>query len=336
MNTDNFNENDIRPKKLMENQATAVLIDIGRLLIKASEFVQVNCPACDSENYYKKYNKYGFTFVECNDCKTIFTNPRPTDEILSYFYKDSVNYAYWNEHVFPASEEVRRKKIFVPRVDKIEMFCRKYNVATNNLLEIGAGFGTFCLEAQSRNTFKRIVAVEPTPKLAETCRKKGLEVIEDVIENITFSEHEKFDVVVNFEVIEHLFSPKDFILNCRRLLKVGGLFVVTCPNGQGFDFMVLGEKCNSLDHEHLNYFNPKSLSLLLENNGFEVLESLTPGKLDADLVRTKILEGELDVKDNPFLMHVLVERWEELGEKFQSFLAENNLSSHMWIVARKI
>jgi 2-polyprenyl-3-methyl-5-hydroxy-6-metoxy-1,4-benzoquinol methylase len=336
MNNDSFKENDIRPKNLMGKQAIAATIDIGRLLIKANEFTEVSCPACESTDYQKKYNKYSLTFVECRKCKTIFTNPRPTEEVLSYFYKDSVNYAYWNEYIFPASEEVRRKKIFVPRVDKTLMFCQKYNVETNSLLEVGAGFGTYCLEAKSRNIFQRIVAVEPTPNLAETCRKRGLEVIEDMIENIHFSEEEKFDVVVNFEVIEHLFSPKNFIINCGRLLKKGGLFIVTCPNGQGFDFMVLGEKCNSLDHEHLNYFNPQSLSLLLENCGFEVLESLTPGKLDADLIRNKILEGEFDVSQNPFLKKVLIEDWDNLGDKFQEFLADNGLSSNMWIVARKL
>lgn len=336
MNNDNFKENDIRPKNLMQNQAVAATVDLGRLLLKTNEFVEVNCPACESKKYTKKYSKYGLTFVECNECKTIFTNPRPTEEILSYFYKDSVNYAYWNKYIFPASEVTRREKIFVPRVDRTESLCKKYNVKMDSLLEIGAGFGTFCVELKSRNLFKRVVAVEPTPDLAETCRQKGLEVIQDVIENINFNDDEKFDVVVNFEVIEHIFSPKKFILNCSKLLKKSGLFIVTCPNGQGFDFLILGEKCNSLNHEHLNYFNPTSLSLLLENNGFEVLESITPGKLDADLVRNKILEGEFDVSQNPFLKKVLIDDWEKLGDKFQQFLADNGLSSNMWIVARKL
>jgi len=86
----------------------------------------------------------------------------------------------------------------------------------------------------------------------------------------------------------------------------------------------------------LMYFNPKSLKLLLENSGFEVLESLTPGKLDADLVRTKILEGEFDISQQPFLKKVLIDEWEKLGDKFQKFLADNGLSSNMWVVARKI
>ena len=41
-------------------------------------------------------------------------------------------------------------------------------------------------------------------------------------------------------MIEHLFSPQDFLAVCASLLKDGGLLVLTCPNGQGFDVSVLG------------------------------------------------------------------------------------------------
>jgi hypothetical protein len=89
-----------------------------------------------------------------------------------------------------------------------------------------------------------------------------------------------------------------------------------------------------MDHEHLNYFNPASLSLLLNSCGFEVLEALTPGRLDAELVRNKILEDQFDVSSQPFLQQVLLENWEQAGEKFQNFLSAAGLSSNLWIIAR--
>jgi 2-polyprenyl-3-methyl-5-hydroxy-6-metoxy-1,4-benzoquinol methylase len=331
-----FNENDIRPTDLLEGQLTAMTIDIGRLLVNADKFVHINCPACDNPESKAKYQKYGLHFVECIKCSTVFTNPRPTDKVLEDFYKHSVNYAYWNTFIFPKSELARRKSIFAPRVDRTIEFCGKYGVPTNSLLEIGAAFGTFCEEMKSRKLFDRIVAVEPTPNLAETLRNKNIEVIEDVLENIQFAENEKFDVVVNFEVIEHIFSPKSFIQSSRQLLKNGGLFIITCPNGKGFDFEQLGEKCNSLDHEHLNYFNTESLPLLLERCGFEVLEVLTPGVLDAELVRNKVMSGSVNISGQRFLQTVLIDRWDELGQQFQAFLADNKLSSNLWVVARAV
>jgi 2-polyprenyl-3-methyl-5-hydroxy-6-metoxy-1,4-benzoquinol methylase/ribosomal protein S27E len=334
MNNADFKEDEIRPVDLMKDQHTAMMVDIGRLLQHADEFIEVCCPACEEDNALYQFHKYGLQFVECINCSTMYTNPRPTEKVLDEFYKDSVNYAYWNKYIFPASEDIRREKIFIPRVDKTLEICKKYEIENDSLLEIGAAFGTFCTEMTSRKYFKKIVAVEPTPFLAETCRQKGLEVIEDIVENIKFDENKRFNVVANFEVIEHLHSPKNFILNCKKLLKPGGLLFTTCPNGKGFDIQVLMEKSNSVDHEHLNYFNQQSLGLLLQNNGFKVLESQTPGKLDAELVRKKIISGEFDVSKKPFLYQVLIEKWEEVGEDFQEFLTKSELSSNMWIVAQ--
>jgi SAM-dependent methyltransferase len=200
---------------------------------------------------------------------------------------------------------------------------------------VGAGFGTFCAEVKARNVFSRVVAVEPTPDLAETCRKRGLVVMEQPVEQIKLEAANLFDVIASFEVIEHLFAPIDFVGHMTRLLKPGGLLILTCPNGQGFDIETLGVVSNTVDHEHLNYFNPGSLAKLLTNCSLEVLESFTPGKMDADLVRNRILAGDFDVSKQPFLKRVLVDNREHLLEPFQDFLVQQGLSSNMWMVARK-
>lgn len=333
-NPGEFTEQQIRPAELLKNQKVVLLADIGRLLTKSKDFVSVLCPACNSDKSFPKFEKFGLNYEECSVCRTIYINPRPSPDILQWFYRDSENYAYWNKHIFPASEQARRDNIMVPRVEKILTFCDKYNVAKNSILEIGAGFGTFCEVMQSRKGFKRIVGVEPTPDLAQTCREKGIEVIEKPIEKVSFENEQLFDVVVNFEVIEHLFSPRDFVLQCKRALKKNGLFFVSCPNGLGFDIITLQTLSKAVDHEHLNYFNPESLKLLLTDVGFEVLETLTPGKLDAELVRNEVLSGNYDVTDQPFLKKVLIDDWDSLGSAFQRFLADNLLSSHMLLVAQ--
>jgi 2-polyprenyl-3-methyl-5-hydroxy-6-metoxy-1,4-benzoquinol methylase/ribosomal protein S27E len=330
-----LSEQDIRPVQLMAKQRIAALTDVGRMLSRYSEFVHVDCPACGANNAIPKFEKNGISYVECKACQTFYVNPRPPSEVLDWFYRGSPNYAYWNEVIFPASEAARLERIFVPRVDRLLELCRKYSVDTNAILEIGAGFGTFCAEVKKRNVFGRVVAVEPTPDLANTCRGRGLEVLEQPVEQIQLGAAELFDVVASFEVIEHLFAPKDFVGHMARLLKPGGIMMLACPNGHGFDIETLGTASNTVDHEHLNYFNPGSLAGLLAHCGLEILESFTPGKLDADLVRNRILAGEFDVSKQPFLKKVLVDEWEQLGGAFQEFLVQQGLSSNMWLVARK-
>ncbi|HEX3083392.1 MAG TPA: class I SAM-dependent methyltransferase, partial [Pyrinomonadaceae bacterium] len=263
----NLTEQEIRPSHLMAKQRVAALTDIGRLLSRYAEFVLVDCPACGADAGAGKFHKNGISYVECGVCRTFYVNPRPSPSVLEWFYRGSPNYAYWNEVIFPASEAARREKIFVPRVDRLLELCAKYSNGTDALLEVGAGFGTFCVEVKTRNVFSRVVGVEPTPDLAETCRQRGLEVIEQPIEKIELEAADLFDVVASFEVIEHLYAPKDFVGHMTRLLKPGGLLVVTCPNGDGFDIQTLATVSDTVDHEHLNYFNPESLSRLFATCG---------------------------------------------------------------------
>jgi SAM-dependent methyltransferase len=196
---------------------------------------------------------------------------------------------------------------------------------------VGAGYGTFCEEVVRAGGFARVIALEPEPHLAQTCRDKGLEVIEAPVERAQIEGG--VDVVTNFEVIEHLFSPRAFLERCATLLKPGGQLIVTCPNVRGFDVETLGERSATVDAEHLNYLHPRSLGALLERCGFTVEESLTPGRLDAELVRKQALSG--DPALDPFLQRVLIDDWDRLGGPFQDFLADQGLSSNMWIMARR-
>ena len=253
---------------------------------------------------------------------------------MESYYTNSENYQYWAEHIFPASEDSRREKIHRPWLQRVLGFCEKFDVPTHTLLEIGAGFGTFSELAGQSGRFERIVAVEPTPEMAAACRGRGVEVIEKPIEDIQ-DEIDHADVAVAFEVIEHLFKPKVFLEQCARLIRPGGLLVLSCPNGQGFDIEVLGADSLAIDPEHVNLFNPDSLSQLVEASGFDMLEVTTPGRLDAEFVHTAIEDGKFDVSNRPFLKRVLLDEWERLGWPFQQFLAEQGLSAHMWLVARK-
>jgi 2-polyprenyl-3-methyl-5-hydroxy-6-metoxy-1,4-benzoquinol methylase/ribosomal protein S27E len=327
-------ETEIRPQELMAGQAERFAADLRRLLEHRTEFVTVPCPACEADDPEPAFEKHSFHYVRCRGCETVYVSPRPTPAQLDEYYRTSENYAYWNRYIFPASEAARRVKIFQPRAERVTALCRRYGVARGTLLEIGSGFGTFCEEMRRLGDFRRIVAVEPTPDLAATCRQRGLEVVEARLEDAQL-DSVKPDVIASFEVLEHSYRPRTFVERCATLLDAGGMLVLTCPNVKGFDVAILGPLSDTFDPEHLNYFHPRSLSDLLTSCGFDVLETLTPGRLDAELVRNRALSGQIDLARQPFLRRILVEEWDRLGPPFQDFLAAQGLSSHMWIVARR-
>jgi 2-polyprenyl-3-methyl-5-hydroxy-6-metoxy-1,4-benzoquinol methylase len=251
---------------------------------------------------------------------------------MADYYANSENYAYWAKYIFPASEATRLEKIHKPWLQRVLEYCDAFDVARGTLLEVGPGFGTFAELATAAGAFSRVVAVEPTPELAQACRDRGVEVINKRIEDLD-GEVGRADVVVAFEVIEHLFEPRRFLDNILSLIAPGGLLILSCPNGLGFDIAMLGARALAVDAEHVNLFNPASLTRLLKDCGFEVLKVHTPGRLDAEFVHEAALKGE--IKLEPFLQRVLVDEWEEHGWPFQQFIAQQGLSSHMWLAARR-
>ncbi|MBW2003484.1 MAG: class I SAM-dependent methyltransferase [Deltaproteobacteria bacterium] len=331
-NKNKFRETDIRPSDIMAGQIKHIEADRERLLSHKHKFVTVSCPACGCENSRIEFIKNGLKYVTCTCCETMFVNPRPTSEILEECYSKSSVYEFWNKYVYPVTDKARCEGIYRPRVERILNICKNYGFTNCTLMEVGAGFGSFCDEVNNTGYFDRVIAVEPTPDGAESCRKKNVEVIEKPIEKVSIDKG-KVDIIVSFEVIEHLFSPKTFLINCSNLLRTGGLIIVTCPNIRGFDNLVLGKLSSTIDHEHLNYFHPESLALLMSNCGFRLVEKLTPGKLDAELVRNEVLKGAFSLKNKPFLKYLLIDKWNETNENFQNFLADNLLSGHMWMVA---
>jgi len=327
-------ETDIRPDNLRSGQIVALQRDVARMISRQSEFVWVSCPACGADEHKQRWEKYNLSYVECDHCNTVYVNPRPSPKLLEWFYKDSENYRYFVDKIFPVSEAVRRKNIVRPRLDRIVDICERYSIQRDVMVEIGSGFGTFCEEVMISKAFEEVIAVEPTPELASACRARGINVIDKPVEQMDLSKNFA-NVVASFEVIEHLFDPASFISACAQTMQVGGLLVLTCPNLYGFEISVLGSHSDAVDVEHLNYFHPESLSALVRRQGLEVLEIMTPGLLDVDLVRKKIGSKEFKLSTDNFIHRLVCNDDEAILRNFQQFLSSNNLSSHMWLVARK-
>ena len=70
-------------------------------------------------------------------------NPRPTSDVLEWFYKHSINYQFWNDFIFPATDETRKQNIFQPRVDRMEHYLKMFLPTAKSIVEVGCAFGTF-------------------------------------------------------------------------------------------------------------------------------------------------------------------------------------------------
>ena len=326
---------EIRGPQFMARQREAMARDHARLHQHLGDFVAVPCPACGQTAARRAFDKYRCQFVRCHDCDTLYMSPRPTPALMDDYYRHSENYRLWAEHIFPASEDRRRDKLCRPLLATITAACAAHGVRPGHLIELGPGFGTFAALARDSGAFERVSVVERTPEMAAACRRHGLAVHETAVEDLPERFDDPADMLVCFEVIEHVYDPVPFLARALRLLKAGGLLVLTCPNGNGFDTQVLGAESVAVDTEHVNLFNPASIARLLERLDCEVLDVATPGRLDVELVREAVQDGRCDVSAQPFLQQLLVTDHARLGAPFQQFLADHGLSGNLRAMARK-
>ena len=119
-------ESEIRPKKLFKEYLNLSKKDAESF--DQSSFEIVNCVSCDSTLSKIKYKKDGFNYNICENCGTLFCNPRPSLETLDNFYKNSLSAKFWFEEFLPKVEESRREKIFKKKaIQLFELINKKKN-----------------------------------------------------------------------------------------------------------------------------------------------------------------------------------------------------------------
>ena len=162
-----------------------------------------------------------------------YLNPRANYKTLNEFYKNSKLYEFWNNRIFPATEKVRSKKIFKPRVKKILQICKKYKVNRQKIIDIGAGYGTFCSIIKETNFFKEVIALEPNVDGAKKCIEKKIKTLNLPIEKLKKININKVSVFTLFVVIENLYSTYKFLKKINKFTNKKTLIIFTCPNGMG-------------------------------------------------------------------------------------------------------
>lgn len=295
------------------------------------EFEDIACPACGSPGEYI-FTKYGFRHRSCLNCQTTFCSPRPPENLLSTYYNSYHAPQMWTKLLLQTDE--RRKELqYQPRVQKIVSRLEAMGYAPGGLaVDLGAGNGTFARCLLETGFFNDVTCLDLSEDCIRVCEKKGLR---SILGDISHLDTESVDLICMNDFIEHVFDPAFTIQHCRRVLMNNGFVSIATPNGMGFDFLILKELTRNITPpEHLNYFNPRSLNLLLSAHGFETVLMQTPGVLDVEIIRKEIESGFSLIEKNEFL-HMLFRMGFETLENFQKFISENLLSSHMLCLVQK-
>lgn len=95
-----------------------------------------------------------------------------------------------------------------------------------------------------------------------------------------------FDIITSLDVIEHLYSPREFVRTLRQMLAPGGVVILSTPYHGYIKNLALAlsgrmdQHFTALwDHGHIKFWSRKSLSLLLQEGGFSSIEYKRVGRL---------------------------------------------------------
>ena len=283
--------------------------------------------------------------IDCMKCGFKHVYPLPNSETIEKIYKEEYYSKEKPNYLKEYTEDIDWwKTIYKSRLNKLSLECKNFNLDLN-LVDIGSGPGRFVESAQ--NLGWKATGIEPNKVAWQFSTKElGMNIVNDFFSKQLLKKLNPS--VVNLgEVIEHLNNPIEILKDVFDSLPKNGLVSIVVPN----DFNSLQKIVNEIAIKerknwfvdiphHINYFDHKSLSLLLQKIGFNIVDISTTFPLEffvltgndyisnpslgrkIHLRRTEI-ETKL-YKENPKLIDMLYNKLAEIG-----------LGREIYIVGRK-
>ena len=181
---------------------------------------------------------------------------------LESLYQDVVDEQY-------LSNVKARKRTFRRAFDQI---ANSLPVTPGRMLEVGAYCGLFMQEAGRRGWV--VDGIEPSEWAACYARETlGVNVHGGLLAENRSKLHDKYDVVVSWDVLEHVRDPLQFVRECAEYLDVGGLFCFSTLDVDTWFPRLFGTRWPWLIDMHLYYFDRHVIKDLLARAGLELLRA---------------------------------------------------------------
>ncbi|HVO33308.1 MAG TPA: class I SAM-dependent methyltransferase [Elusimicrobiota bacterium] len=219
--------------------------------------------------------RYGI--ARCAGCGLEQTLPRPDADGLRRLYESHYNfgaetgtrYTRWRER-FLLSPLYRA---WLTLDGDISFHCRR---GRGLLLDYGCNEGRG-LVLYRRNGFN-VEGLEVNRRAAAVAESRGFRVTSESLAD--FRPAQPYNAIVLSNVLEHALDPRLMLRQVRALLAPGGELWISCPNAASWLRTLFGRFwINWHVPFHIVHFTPRSLSELLQSEGFAVRESTceTPG-----------------------------------------------------------
>lgn len=134
------------------------------------------------------------------------------------------------------------------------------------VLEVGCGTGLLLSKIKA----KKRTGCDLSGNLIKQFKHKGVKLIQADAEELPFKSN-KFDVVYNINLLEHVPYPKKAVSESLRVLKKGGKFIAITPNGDIGWLLEIADK--------LKLKAPEGPHNFLDSRAIKKLNKGLPGKI---------------------------------------------------------
>lgn len=147
-------------------------------------------------------------------------------------------------------------------------FAKMHISDASSVLEIGCGKGAFRRFLQKNVHYR---GLELNPAAVEKARADGMDVAAVSLEEEATERCGFYDIVCNFQVLEHVLEPRSFLLDCAKALTPGGKVIIAVPSEDSFLSLAENAWLNMPPH-HLTRWSDQALKYAVTLAGFQIKE----------------------------------------------------------------
>lgn len=219
--------------------------------------------------------------VQCNNCDLLYTNPRfTTDELEVVYSSDKIiggnwkNFPYlFNKKYDDELQGQKRKNTYKPNLNKwrfdiIEKYINK-DPKDLKLIDIGCGNGKFVYDAKQRDYQAKGIDLSPD-RIKQGKELFDLNDTDLECKNINgFELNEKYDIIVLWDVIEHVESPSEILQSLKKIAHPKTLIFMLTMSIDSITYKLYKKDWNYINpSQHLHYFSHNTMKNMMEKNGF--------------------------------------------------------------------
>ena len=229
------------------------------------------CKVCDStiKLINEKYN-----LGQCDNCKlifclTIFTQDEFVKVYDELYNKQNTHYKHHAVVEYNMLLENKKIKVGFHRSKLLKKYVLNGNC--KSVLEIGSGVGLIGSYIRKQDDKINYLGIEIDKESFEKSQTLKLNTINGDF-NVMDKIEETFDVIMLWEVLEHLQDLKSFIELAYKRLNKGGKIILSVPNYDKIYNYPEREKdavFQDLPPIHINFFNKENIVNVFELNQFQ-------------------------------------------------------------------